>query len=93
MGVRSILTALTFRAGGDFLTSYGSPVEYDNAILQAKVGEKCKEDFMGKGIFIDEMSTSDGAAYTRAQPTGDTARWRQCSTGAMETRKADMSTM
>jgi glycolate oxidase len=82
MGVRSIPTALTFRAGGDFLTSYGSPMEYDNAIRQAEVAQECKQKYIDEGIFKDDMSDIGwGGIYE------GTANWGHCETAAMFDRR------
>ncbi len=82
MGVRSILTALTFRAGGDFLTSYGSPMEYDNAIKQAEVAMKVKQKFIDEDYFKDDMSDIGwGGIYE------GTANWGHCETAAMFDRR------
>lgn len=81
MGVRSIPTALTFRAGGDFLTSYGSPVEYDNAILQAEVGTNYKQKYIDKGCFFDDTSDIGwGGIYEGS------ANWGHCEMAAMFVR-------
>ncbi len=82
MGVRSILTALTFRAGGDFLTSYGSPVEYDNAMRQAKVATDCKRKYIEQGFFKDDNSDIGwGGIYE------GTANWGHCEMAAMYDRR------
>ncbi len=76
--VRSIPTALTFREGGDFLTSYGSPVEYDNAILQAKDATEYKQKFIDEGVFFDDTSDIGwGGIYE------GTANWGHCEMAAM----------
>ncbi len=78
MGLRSIPTALTFRAGGDFLTSYGSPVEYDNAIKQAEVATEYKQKYIEKGCFFDDTSDIGwGGIYE------GTANWGHCEMAAM----------
>ncbi|MCP4681723.1 MAG: FAD-binding oxidoreductase, partial [Desulfobacterales bacterium] len=53
---RSIQPALAFRPGGDFLTSMGSCVAYDNAVLQVKVGEKIKQEYIDKGAFFEDLA-------------------------------------
>lgn len=81
MGVRSIPTALTFRAGGDFLTSYGSPVEYDNAIQQAEVATEYKQKYIDKGSFFDDTSDIGwGGIYE------GTANWGHVEMAAMFVR-------
>jgi len=54
--VRSALTAMVFRPGGDFLTSFGSAVEYDTAVLQAKIGEKIKRRYVNEGVFKEDLA-------------------------------------
>ncbi len=82
MGVRSIPTALTFRSGGDFLTSYGSPVEYDNAVRQARVAETCKQKYIDQGVFHDDSSDIGwGGIYE------GTANWGHCETAAFFDRR------
>lgn len=82
MGVRSILTALTFRAGGDFLTSYGSPVEYDNAVRQAEVATKCKQKYIDRGTFKEDNGDIGwGGIYE------GTANWGHCEMAAMFDRR------
>jgi len=82
MGVRSILTALTFRAGGDFLTSYGSPMEYDNAVRQAEVAAQCKKKYIDQGIFKDDnVDIGWGGIYE------GTANWGHCEMAAMFDRR------
>jgi glycolate oxidase len=82
MGVRSILTALTFRAGGDFLTSYGSPMEYDNAIRQAEVAAECKKKYIDQGYFKDDnVDIGWGGIYE------GTANWGHCEMAAMFDRR------
>ncbi|MCP4681060.1 MAG: FAD-binding oxidoreductase [Desulfobacterales bacterium] len=81
MGLRSIPTALTFRSGGDFLTSYGSPVEYDNAMRQAKVATEYKQKYIDKGCFFDDTSDLGwGGIYE------GTANWGHCEMPAMFVR-------
>ncbi len=81
MGVRSIPTALTFRAGGDFLTSYGSPVEYDNAVRQAEVATEYKQKFIDMGCFFDDTSDIGwGGIYEGS------ANWGHCEMAAMFVR-------
>ncbi len=82
MGVRSILTALTFRAGGDFLTSYGSPMEYDNAMRQGEVAVECKKKYIDLGFFKDDNSDIGwGGIYE------GTANWGHLEMAAMFDRR------
>ncbi len=82
MGLRSIPTALTFRAGGDFTTSYGSPVEYDNAILQAEIAEKVKQKYIDAGVFFEDTSDAGWGAINEG-----TANWGHCEMPAMYDRR------
>ncbi|MBU0996256.1 MAG: FAD-binding oxidoreductase [Proteobacteria bacterium] len=82
MNHRSIPTALTFRAGGDFTTSYGSPVEYDNAMLQAKVAQKVKQKYIDNDVFFDDFSDIGWGAINEG-----TATWGHCEIAAMYDRR------
>lgn len=51
----SIIQAI-FRPGGNFFVGFGGDESVDNTVLQAKFGEKIKQDFIDKGLIYDDLA-------------------------------------
>lgn len=53
--IRASMTPGAFRMGGNFTTTFGSSAAWDNAVLQALVGDELKERLVNKGLLLDDL--------------------------------------